>query len=84
MGTIITEGDDNKVTMEIFNQEYANKLIQICQYYKFDGYLLNFETNLDNPNKMIEFIEYMKLKLAEFGAVVIYYDSHTKQGQLKW
>ena len=51
LGVLITEGDDGlKFNQEILNGYdnndfyYADILVDICKYYKFDGYLMNFES----------------------------------------
>lgn len=41
------------------DNKYADILVAICKFYKFDGYLLNFETNV-NPEKMISFNNYFR------------------------
>jgi len=34
---------------------FADKLTEICEYYNFDGYLLNIECEVENVQKLIEF-----------------------------
>ncbi|CAD8149450.1 unnamed protein product [Paramecium pentaurelia] len=84
LGTIITEGEDNTLTNQILNLQYVDKLVQICQFYKFDGYLLNIETNVYNVDLFIQFIKELSDKLQQIGAILIYYDSHNAEGNLKW
>ncbi|CAD8152913.1 unnamed protein product [Paramecium octaurelia] len=84
LGTIITEGDDNTLTKQILDLKYVDKLVQICQFYQFDGYLLNIETNVDNVELFIQFIKELSDKLESIGAMLMYYDSHNAEGVLKW
>lgn len=51
-GTFITEWDDGAATCEAFLKEeesyraVADKLVQICHCYGFDGWLINIENAL--------------------------------------
>jgi endo-beta-N-acetylglucosaminidase D len=72
-----------------FDTYYADKLIQIAQYYGFDGWFFNIESKLPNAkyvNKMRDFLLYMTKKTHEVipGSKVIWYDSVTSNGDLKW
>lgn len=56
--------------------------MQICAYYKFDGYLLNLEIKILDIPKLLDFMQYLREKLQPLGAILIYYDSHNNQGHL--
>lgn len=52
-GTVITEWDDGKARCEKFLQDvvsykkFADQLVQIALYYKFDGWLINIENKIE-------------------------------------
>lgn len=95
LGTIITEWDDgNALWSQIFsNLEkrdcLVNNLVNICKYYKFDGFLFNVENELalENIENMIETVSLLrtKLKTAITHSEVIWYDSVSMDtGKLIW
>ncbi|KAE9542762.1 hypothetical protein AGLY_002673 [Aphis glycines] len=95
LGTLITEWiDGNTLWLQVFsNLEKRNnlvdKLVEICKYYKFDGYLLNVENELESENieNMIETISLLrtKLKTVITHSEVIWYDSVSMEtGKLIW
>lgn len=95
LGTIITEWDDgNTLWSLIFSNlekrdSLVNNLVNICKYYKFDGYLFNVENELalENIENMIETISLLrtKLKTAITHSEVIWYDSVSMDtGKLIW
>lgn len=65
---------------------YANKLVELCKFYGFDGYLLNIETNCKETEKLKEWVSYLREKLHEEvpGSVLVWYDSVTTSGSLQW
>jgi mannosyl-glycoprotein endo-beta-N-acetylglucosaminidase len=69
-------------------EEYANKFAHLAKEFGFDGYLLNFEVNV-NPYlipKLISFLIILRAKLKELNpnAQLIWYDSVTESGMLSW
>jgi len=52
-GTIITEWDDGKARCEKLLKDeqtykaFADQLVKIAQYYKFDGWLVNIENKIE-------------------------------------
>uniref|UniRef100_A0A3Q4ARK7 Cytosolic endo-beta-N-acetylglucosaminidase n=1 Tax=Mola mola TaxID=94237 RepID=A0A3Q4ARK7_MOLML len=79
LGTFITEWTDGAVTCEAFLKEeesyhtVADKLVQICQCYGFDGWLINIENILlIISNELVS------------GSLVLWYDSVIQNGQLLW
>ena len=52
LGTVITEGDDGVARCSKFLedksswQSLAKKLVDIAEYYRFDGWFLNIENNI--------------------------------------
>jgi endo-beta-N-acetylglucosaminidase D len=56
---------------------FVEKLVQVCKYYGFDGYLVNMETKVKSPAKLIEFMRYLQMRLKEEvpDSLVVYYDS---------
>jgi mannosyl-glycoprotein endo-beta-N-acetylglucosaminidase len=65
---------------------YVEKLVAICKYYGFDGYLINIETKVKSPEKLIAFMKFLQMRLKEEipDSLVIYYDSHNAKGDLKF
>ena len=93
-GTLITEWDDGrKVWDEILRSEscienFVDSLVAICCHFGFDGYLLNVENAvpLERASKLELFVKQIHRKLHDTipTAEVIWYDSVTKEGELKW
>lgn len=70
---------------------YVKQLVSMCQYYGFDGWAFNFETNLlpprtTNAQKLASFLGQLTTALhaAIPGSKVIWYDSVTASGFLGW
>lgn len=61
LGTLITESDDGAARCSKFLEDTAsletmvNQLVDIAEYYRFDGWLLNIE----NPIQVLNRIMYM-------------------------
>lgn len=95
LGTIITEWDDGLaickkiLASEQSIDETVEKLAKINQDYGFDGYLLNIENKLEDVEQVRQMVEFTR-KLTEAlrnqskKNLVIWYDSVTKDGELKW
>ncbi len=93
-GTIITEWEDGrKLCEEMIASEgkmdrCIQQLVNICLYYRFDGWLINIENEIDRDlvEKLVEFVE--KLTTAMHKAIahskVIWYDAVTMKGLLEW
>lgn len=91
---MITEWKDGeKIWQDIFESEsgikrFADALIELAKFYKFDGWLLNVENEIrkEDIEKLKLFIKYLtdgihkELKNSE----IIWYDSVTRDGELKW
>ncbi|TPX70206.1 mannosyl-glycoprotein endo-beta-N-acetylglucosaminidase [Spizellomyces sp. 'palustris'] len=103
LGTFITEWDEGvqenyrllfgpaweKGSEGAFDPYFADKLVQVAQYYGFDGWFFNIESPVDKPDDshvMIEFLEYITRKMHEAlpGSLVIWYDSLTTEGKIDW
>ena len=69
---------------------YAEKIVEIAKYFKIDGYLMNFESNLKEGyvEKTLQFLEYLKMRLKdEIGdhSELIWYDSVlATTGMVRW
>uniref|UniRef100_A0A0D3AEJ5 mannosyl-glycoprotein endo-beta-N-acetylglucosaminidase n=1 Tax=Brassica oleracea var. oleracea TaxID=109376 RepID=A0A0D3AEJ5_BRAOL len=94
LGTFITEWDEGKATCSEMlaskesAQMYAERLAELSSSLGFDGWLINIENEIDEeqiPNLM-EFVSHLTkvLHLSTPGALVIWYDSVTIHGDLKW
>ena len=95
LGTIITEFDDGKKICDelLQNRETIDKFVDMCckiaVHYKLEGWLLNIENKLDShqvPNMMYlvkTLTDEMHNKAGE-NSKVIWYDSVTHEGELKW
>ncbi|CAG7890523.1 unnamed protein product [Brassica rapa] len=69
-------------------QMYAERLAELVTSLGFDGWLINIENEIDKeqvPNLM-EFVSHLTkvLHLSTPGSLVIWYDSVTVHGHLKW
>nr|CAD7455738.1 unnamed protein product [Timema tahoe] len=94
LGTIITEWNDGK---EVWKQVLENSrsvlkfvdcLVNICLHFGFDGYLLNVENPMEQERFPLfkKFIYLLRISLLQHlpHAEVIWYDSVTVNGDLKW
>ncbi|KAG8344658.1 endo-beta-N-acetylglucosaminidase [Trypanosoma vivax] len=96
LGTFITEGDDKDIRVLLDNAKNTaaaiGKLVEICNAYNFDGYLLNIETDLDEvlAKRLIAFISMLRQQLNKHsdsgspGRFVIWYDAITTSGQVEY
>lgn len=68
---------------------FAEKLVRMCLYYRFDGWLLNIENEIQPGEQMVNliyFITYLtkEMRRALPHGKVIWYDSVITSGELKW
>ncbi|WP_375142512.1 endo-beta-N-acetylglucosaminidase [Metabacillus idriensis] len=64
----------------------ADKLLEVSEYYGFDGWFINQETEGGNPQtaeKMQQFLIYLQEHKPE-GSQVMWYDSMTNDGRINW
>eukprot|EP01084_Bolivina_argentea_P054794 100472_1 len=96
LGTLITEHKygielnhliiDNK----LIRNEIINKLINIAIYYGFDGWFLNFESelkNIESINNLLLFVKQLTNELHKYipYGKIIWYDSVScKNGKIEW
>uniref|UniRef100_A0A1A8P427 Cytosolic endo-beta-N-acetylglucosaminidase n=1 Tax=Nothobranchius rachovii TaxID=451742 RepID=A0A1A8P427_9TELE len=94
LGTFITEWTEGAAMCEAFLKDeesyraVADKLVQISQYYGFDGWLINIENSLSEvavKNAPL-FLRYLTDQTHErvSGSLILWYDSVTESGELKW
>lgn len=92
LGTFITEFDNGeKICNAIFDEQNLNRVIQnlvdITLFYGFDGWLLNIENKIENVEKLKYFVQKLNSGLKKIDPdlyKVIWYDSVTDKGELKW
>ncbi|XP_069511317.1 cytosolic endo-beta-N-acetylglucosaminidase [Ambystoma mexicanum] len=95
LGTFITEWDGGGQTCERFlaGEEatycaVADQLVQIAQFYQFDGWLINIENVLSSASvkNAPRFLRYLtdQLHAKVPGGLIIWYDSVIQDGELKW
>ncbi|KAK2112210.1 hypothetical protein P7K49_011957 [Saguinus oedipus] len=95
LGTFITEWNEGARLCESFlagdersYQAVANQLVQIAQFFRFDGWLINIENplSLAAVGNMSPFLRYLTMQLHRQvpGGLVLWYDSVVQSGQLKW
>ncbi|XP_050304273.1 cytosolic endo-beta-N-acetylglucosaminidase [Anthonomus grandis grandis] len=93
LGTIITENldgvkicDDIIFASEGVMKEFVYQLTDIQRIFGFDGWLLNIENPVKNPFILKHFVNLLTQRSHEQNSesVVIWYDSVTKDGLLKW
>ena len=69
---------------------YAEKIVEIAKFFKIDGYLMNFESDLKEGyvDRALQFLEYLKMRLKdEIGehSELIWYDSVlATTGKVRW
>lgn len=91
LGTVITEREgilepilESKETA----RRFAEALIHIAKFYKFEGWLLNIENKIksEHINNLLYFLKYLtqRIHIEIRGSEIIWYDSVTKEGNLKW
>ncbi|XP_028608676.1 cytosolic endo-beta-N-acetylglucosaminidase isoform X2 [Grammomys surdaster] len=95
LGTFITEWQEGGRLCESFLagdersfQAVADRLVQIAQFFRFDGWLINIENSL-SPAAVKNtplFLQYLTAQLHQEvpGGLVLWYDSVVQSGQLKW
>ncbi|KAM9392264.1 cytosolic endo-beta-N-acetylglucosaminidase [Pholidichthys leucotaenia] len=96
IGTFITEWNDGAAVCEAFLKDeesyraVADKLVQICLCYGFDGWLVNIENILSEAavQNVPLFLRYLTDQIHERcqmpDSLVIWYDSVIQTGELKW
>ncbi|XP_009122391.1 cytosolic endo-beta-N-acetylglucosaminidase 2 isoform X2 [Brassica rapa] len=94
LGTFITEWDEGKATCKEMlatkesAQMYAERLAELATSLGFDGWLINIENEIDKEQVpiLMEFVSHLTkvLHLSTPGSLVIWYDSVTVRGHLKW
>ena len=86
LGTLITEWNE-ELTIEMLKKSkmVIEKLVLIANLFKLDGWFLNIETKLSKKEDVSDMIEFIKsLKVALSPKKLIWYDSVTIDGELKW
>ncbi|CAG9766938.1 unnamed protein product [Ceutorhynchus assimilis] len=93
LGTIITENSDgvqicNEQIFKTLDQmrEFVYQLTEIQKTFGFDGWLLNIENPVNNAYILKEFVALLTQQTHRHDSesVVIWYDSVTKDGLLRW
>ncbi|CAG9332590.1 unnamed protein product [Blepharisma stoltei] len=90
LGTLITEWDEGSKETAILldNPElYATKLIDLMEFYGFDGWLLNFECETNRPRDLLDFVGLLTaLAHSRFGddSCIMWYDSVILNGKISW
>lgn len=92
VGTFITELTEGKlICADILKDTqtmllFVNALVDICVKFKLDGWLLNVENSLDETGLLKTFVRHLTIQMhaRRPGSLVIWYDSVTCNGQLKW
>ncbi|KAF3433352.1 hypothetical protein FNV43_RR24454 [Rhamnella rubrinervis] len=94
LGTFITEWEEGRVICNTLlsskesSQMYAERLTELAVALGFDGWLINMEIELDLvqiPN-LKEFVSHLTQSMHSSmpGSLVIWYDSVTTEGELRW
>ena len=87
MGTIFFDWGGNSSVVENFVRNYrsvADKLIEVMEYYGFDGYFFNEETGVDytTAGNLRSMIAYMRQQRPDM--LIGWYDSITDSGNLSY
>ncbi|GJQ80903.1 hypothetical protein Trydic_g4720 [Trypoxylus dichotomus] len=92
LGTFITEWDAGKtICNEIFKdvetlENTATALVELCLLFHLDGWLLNIENKVENPQNLQRFVQFLtdQLHAKKSNSYIIWYDSVTRDGKLQW
>nr|XP_050861167.1 cytosolic endo-beta-N-acetylglucosaminidase-like isoform X1 [Vespula vulgaris] len=94
LGTVITEHADGGVIWNLILRtkesvkRFANALVHVAKFYKFEGWLLNVENGIkpEEIDNLVYFVKYLSDRIHEeiVGSEVIWYDSVINTGELKW
>lgn len=94
LGTFITEWSEGAALCKrlLASREsvamYASRLAELAEVLGFDGWLINIENEVDKEHidNLMEFVKLLTIYMHKSvpGSVVIWYDSVTKDGELKW
>ncbi|XP_043286773.1 cytosolic endo-beta-N-acetylglucosaminidase isoform X2 [Venturia canescens] len=95
LGTLISEGADGVGVWERVlsdrneTRKFADALVRLAKFYKFEGWLLNVENeiNVTKIDDLIYFVNYLRESIhTEIeGSEIIWYDSVSAQdGKLNW
>lgn len=90
LGTFITEWEEGVLENDRLLERpefYADKLIDLMLYYGFEGWLLNFEADVKNPQLLMQWVSYLTARAKERAgpnATIVWYDSVTHSGNVRW
>lgn len=92
LGTFITEWTDGEQICDQLLESMSavdavvKVLVDISVLYRFDGYLLNIENKIKDPQMLQYFVKHLtgEMHRRKPGSLVIWYDSVTQKGELKW
>lgn len=92
LGMFLFEGPDSPKAQAFLASEdtwrrTADKLVDLCVFYGFDGWLINCEASLgESRGAFVSFLTYLRSSMKErvgSHAQVIYYDAHDGDGAFK-
>jgi len=101
LGTFITESTKGEQFNDFIFQDlspdgktklkdffYADKLVEICKVFGFDGYLINIEARVlvELMPRLIAWLQYLRFRLKQEvpHAEVVWYDSIIENGKVAW
>ncbi|XP_078033690.1 cytosolic endo-beta-N-acetylglucosaminidase isoform X2 [Augochlora pura] len=91
LGTVITEGQgiwEPILESEETARKFADALILVAKFYKFEGWLLNVENEikLENISNLLYFMKYLTehIHIEINDSEIIWYDSIINTGKLNW
>ncbi|KAI7828097.1 glycosyl hydrolase family 85-domain-containing protein [Gamsiella multidivaricata] len=87
----VNEDGDDVVDRRWFSRTYADKLVDMAVYYKFDGWFINIESILrggaKQANQTIAFLAYLRAQIHARipGGELVWYDSVVSStGEVNW
>ncbi len=89
-GTLITEWAEGRRTLNQMLRSHdvsrrcVEQLVAIALEFEFDGWLVNIENTVDNVDALRAFLADLTKASRAVGKTTIWYDSVTKDGELKW
>ncbi|CAD5112745.1 DgyrCDS1964 [Dimorphilus gyrociliatus] len=94
LGTFIVEWEDGRKMLDeilkddINIEKSVDMLVKLCNYYGFDGWLINIESKVqeDTVVKLQTFLKMLtqKMHISKTFSKIIWYDSIISNGNLEW
>jgi len=88
LGTIITEGESGSkdTSLLVTENKCVDKLVALCKFYGFDGYLFNMESDFKDEIEYEMFVSMLRRLKCSLGpsSKIIVYDSVCRTGRVSY